>query len=62
MYTKIMEIVLDNSQIFKSKQRINICNQLTQHSKELIIMNKLFLNSKGELIKYDNKTKLYTEP
>ena len=59
MYTKIMEIVLDNSQIFKSKQRINICNQLTQHSKGLIAMNKIILKTKGELLKHENK--LHTE-
>ena len=61
MYTKIMEIVLDNSQIFKLKQRINICNKLTQHSKELIAMNK-FLNRKGELINEQNRNNYIKEP
>ena len=46
----------------KSKQRINICNQLTQHSKELITMNKLFLNSKGELINEQNRNNYIKEP
>ena len=45
----------------KSKQRINICNQLTQHSKELIAMNK-FLNSKGELINEQNRNNYIKEP
>ena len=61
MYIKIREIVLDNSQIFKSKQRINICNKLTQHSKELIAMNK-FSNSKGELINEQNRNNYIKEP
>ena len=61
MYTKIREIVLDNSQIFKLKKRINICNKLTQHSKELIAMNK-FSNSKGELINEQNRNNYIKEP
>ena len=49
MYTKIMEIVLDNSQIFKLKRRIYIC---TNHTAKLKgaekIMNKNFNKQKGE--------------
>ena len=37
------------------KQRINLCNQLTQHSKELIAMSKNFTNKKENKL-YDNKS------
>ena len=48
MYTKIMEIVLDNSQIFKLKRRIYICtNQRSTKGAEKI-MNKNFNKQKGE--------------
>lgn len=45
----------------KFKQRINICNKLTQHLKGADAMNKNF-KTKGELLKYENKNKLHTEP
>ena len=40
MYTKIMEIVLDNSQIFKLKRRIYIC---TNHTAKLKGAEKLWI-------------------
>lgn len=43
------------------KQRINICNKLTQHSKELIAMNNNF-KTKGELINEQNCNYRVKEP
>ena len=62
MCIKIRENVLDNSLIFKLKQRINICNKLTQHSKELIAMNKIILTTKGELLNEQNSNYRIKEP
>ena len=61
MYTNIMEIVLDNSQIFKLKRRIYIC---TNHTAKLKgaekIMNKNFNKQKGEQkLLYEQLHELY---
>lgn len=44
-------------------KRIITCSQITQHSKkELIAMNKLFLNSKGELLNEQNSNYRVKKP
>lgn len=60
MYTKIMEIVLDNSQIFKLKRRIYICIHKRSTKGAEKIMNKNFNKQKGEQkLLYEQLHELY---
>ena len=60
MYTKIMEIVLDNSQIFKLKRRIYIYTHQRSTKGAEKIMNKNFNKQKGEQkLLYEQLHELY---